>query len=136
MSRDRFDKIMAVAVNPGAYEDEAVAALRKARELVKQDPSLAHPSPPPAAPVVPKPPPDHSVEYRVTHISPFWINIFVGSLSEQAYGLGLRSKFSFDFGVTPTAVDVRCDGAKSACDAFKAHLDWLIEHINSQPPKP
>jgi hypothetical protein len=135
MDRERFDKIMAVAVNPGAYEDEAVAALRKARELVKQNPSLAHPPPAPIAPIVPKPPPDHSVEYRVTHISPFWMNIFIGSLSEQAYGLGLRSKFSFDFGVIPTAVDVRCDGPIAGCGAFKAHLDWLIEYINSQPPK-
>ena len=43
-SRELLGKIMAVAVNPGAYEDEAISALRRARELVKQDPSLAHPS--------------------------------------------------------------------------------------------
>ena len=36
MSRDRFEKILAVAVNPGAYEGEAIAALRKARELVER----------------------------------------------------------------------------------------------------
>src|SRR5437899_1946698 len=42
MSRnDRLDKVLAVAINPGAYEPEAVAALRKARQLVKRDPALA-----------------------------------------------------------------------------------------------
>jgi hypothetical protein len=35
MSRDRFDKIIAIAVNPGAYEEEAIAALLKARQLAK-----------------------------------------------------------------------------------------------------
>ena len=41
MSRDRFDKIVAIAVNPGAYEEEAIAALLKARQLAKENPSLA-----------------------------------------------------------------------------------------------
>ena len=42
MSRnDRLDKVLAVAINPGAYEQEAVAALRKARQLVKREPALA-----------------------------------------------------------------------------------------------
>jgi hypothetical protein len=39
--KDRLDEVLAVAVNPGAYEQEAVAALHKARELVKRDPNLA-----------------------------------------------------------------------------------------------
>jgi hypothetical protein len=39
--KDRLDKVLAVAINPGAYEPEAVAALRKARQLVKRDPALA-----------------------------------------------------------------------------------------------
>jgi hypothetical protein len=37
MSRDRFDKINAIAVNPGAYEEEAIAALLKARQLAKDN---------------------------------------------------------------------------------------------------
>ena len=41
--RPLFDKVLTVAVNPGAYETEAIAALRKARELVRQDPSLSSP---------------------------------------------------------------------------------------------
>jgi hypothetical protein len=32
-NRTRFEKIIAIAMDPGAFEDEAIAALRKAREL-------------------------------------------------------------------------------------------------------
>ena len=42
-----------MAVNPGAYEDEAITALRRARALVKEDPELAYPEvqvPPPKPP--------------------------------------------------------------------------------------
>jgi hypothetical protein len=44
-NRKELDKIIAVAVNPGAYEEEAITALRKARALVQENPSLAHPEP-------------------------------------------------------------------------------------------
>lgn len=131
MSRDRFDKVIAVAVNPGAYEAEAITALRKARELVRQDPSLAHP--PPAPPPKTPPPDETCVEFRITKLAPFWLNIFINKLSEQAYGLGLKSKLVCDFKEIPIAVEVRCDGSKQACDAFKAHVLWLVNYINSQP---
>jgi hypothetical protein len=106
MDRKKIEKMLAVAISPGAYEEEAIATLRKAREIVKQNPLLAHPEPPPPPPVPTVLPPDHSIEYRVTNINPFWTNILVGSLSQEAYGLGLRSKFVFDFSVTPTALDI------------------------------
>jgi hypothetical protein len=133
--KERFDKVLAIAINPGAYEGEAIAALHKARELVKKHPSLAHPRPAPPAPAPKRAPPgDDALEILVTHISPFWLNIFLNNLSEQAYGLGLKSKLVCDF-KTPHAVDIRCDGPKKACEAFKAHLSWLIDYINSQPRK-
>ena len=131
MDREKLDKVLAVAINPGAYEEEAIAALRKAREIVKQNPALAHPEPP-AAPAIPAP--DDSIEFKITNIEPFWMNILVSSLSQEAYGLGLRSKISFDYGVIPIAVDIRCDGPSASCVKFKAHLDWLIGYINEQPP--
>ena len=134
--RERYDKVIAIAVNPGAYEGEAIAALRKAGQLVKQDPSLAHPPPPPAAPPPkPSPPGEASYECRITKIPPFWLNIFLNKLSEEAYGLGLKSKLVCDFSEMPTAVDVRCDGLKPTCDEFGAHVTWLIGYINSQAPK-
>ena len=97
MNRDQIDKILAVAISPGAYEHEAIAALLKAREIVQKNPSLAHPSPAPTSTAPPVPPPDHSIQYRVDNIIPFWLSIFLSNLSEQAYGLGLRSKLSCDF---------------------------------------
>jgi hypothetical protein len=35
-NRDRLNKVIAIAINPGAYEQEAIAALRKARTLVNE----------------------------------------------------------------------------------------------------
>jgi hypothetical protein len=48
--REKFEKIIAVAINPGAYEDEAIAALRRARALAQENPSLAFPEPTPLKP--------------------------------------------------------------------------------------
>ena len=132
MDRKKLDKVLAVAINPGAFEEEAIAALRKAREIIKQHPSLAHPEPV-APPVIP--PPDDSIEFKITNVKPFWMMILVSSLSQEAYGLGLRSKISFDYDVVPVAVDIRCDGSSAACVKFKAHLEWIIGYINSQPPQ-
>jgi len=136
MNREQFEKILAVAINPGAYEKEAVAALLKAREIVRENPSLAHRAPEPPPPPPPAvPPPAHSIQYRATHVAPEWSLIFLGSLSAEAYGLGLRSKFSCDFKETPTAFDIRCDGPKAACDLFATHLNWIIGYINDQQAK-
>jgi Protein of unknown function (DUF2786) len=33
MDRKRIEKMLAVAINPGVYEEEAISALRKAREI-------------------------------------------------------------------------------------------------------
>jgi len=135
--RDRFDKVLAVAVNPGAYEPEAIAALRMARELVKKNPALAHPPPHPQVPTPkPAPPGEHSHQIRITNVAPFWLYIALNSLSQQAYGLGLKSKIVVDFKQLPYAIDIRCDGPEVACDAFARHVDWLIDYINSQPREP
>jgi hypothetical protein len=70
--RDRFNKVLAVAINPGSYEQEAIAALRKAREFVKTDPSLAHLPPAPPTPVMKEAPPDEaSLQSKVTNIMRF-----------------------------------------------------------------
>jgi hypothetical protein len=135
VDRKRIDKILAVALSPGAYEEEAISALRRAREIVKKNPTLAHPEPPPPTPpTTPPPKPEHSIEYHVTKITQIWLGAFLSNVSEKAYGLGLRSKLSLDLSELPTAVDIRCDGPKEACDLFVKHLQWLIAYINSQPP--
>ena len=135
--RDRLDKVLAIAVNPGAYETEAVAALRAARQLIKKNPALAHPPPHPRVPT-PKAAPlgEHSHQVRITNVAPFWLYIAINSLSQQAYGLGLKSKLVIDFKAMPYALDVRCDGAETDCDAFARYVDRLVDYINSQPRRP
>jgi hypothetical protein len=128
-------KVLAIAINPGAYEAEAIAALRKARYFVKTDPSLAHP--PPLTPVIKRAPLDEaSLQIKVTNITSLWLPIFLSNLSEEAYGLGLKSKLSCDFSSLLTSVDIRCDGSKEGCEDFQAHLNWLVSHINSRSKKP
>jgi hypothetical protein len=134
--RDRLDKVLAIAVNPGAYETEAVAALRAARQLIKKNPALAHPPLHPRVPPKPAPLGEQSHQVRITNIAPFWLYIAINSLSQQAYGLGLKSKIVIDFKAMPYALDVRCDGAETACDAFARYVDRLIDYINSQPRRP
>ena len=101
--RDRLEKVIAVALNPGAYEEEAITALRKARELVRQDPQLAHAPPPPTPPPEPPPPVEHSLAFQVRKIPPYWINIFTNNVSEAAYGLGLKSKIIVELEQTPVS---------------------------------
>jgi len=115
-------------MDPGAFEDEAVAALRKARELVKEDPSLREPES--NAPKIE--PPQASFQARITNVQPDWLHVLMNSLSEEAYGLGLRSKITCDFSILPFPVEVRCDGSKEACDKFEAHLNWIIPYINQK----
>ena len=126
--RDRFDKVVAVAV--GAYEGEAIAALHKARALAKKDPSLAHPA------AVTAPPHDTLYEAKIIDVPPAWLNIAMTNLSQEAYELGLKSKILCDFDHTPTAIVIRCDGPKKACEAFSAHVKLVLDCINFQPPKP
>jgi hypothetical protein len=121
--KDRLDKVLAVAINPGAYEQEAVAALHKARELVKRDPNLAFDLPSNAD--------EASFEVEINGVSEFWFPIVLNTLSEQAYVLRLKSRFICDF-ATPTTLHVKCDGRETACKAFKEHLDSLVEYIHSR----
>jgi hypothetical protein len=130
--KDRLDKVLAVAISPGAYEQEAVAALHKARELVKKEPNLAFDLPSASCPL-PRPDPadEASFEVEISGVSEFWLPIVLNTLSEQAYVLRLKSRFICDF-ATPTTVRVKCDGRETACEAFKEHLDSLVEYIHSR----
>ena len=77
--KERFDKVLAVAVNPGAYEGEAIGALRKARELAKRDPSLANGVAPGIALFESSAPPEQSVQFRLTNIPFSWLKICINS---------------------------------------------------------
>jgi hypothetical protein len=127
-TRARFKKIIAIAMDPGAFEDEAIVALCKARELIREDPTLKEPDiqPPKVEP------PEASYEARITNIQDDWLNALTNSLSQEAYGLGLRSKITRDFSIVPYAVEVRCDGSADACKKFDAYVDRLIQFINEE----
>src|SRR5215470_14885509 len=116
LGRERFDKIIAIAVNPATYEEEAITALRKARELVKEDRALAHPAPPP--PPAPEPrEPHYYFQVEITNIPSDWLTLVAHRLSKEAYALGLKSKIEYDFSDIPAALNVRADGCWGACSA-------------------
>jgi hypothetical protein len=121
MDRKQIDKMIAVALSPGAYEKEAIAALMKARAVVQKNPSLAHPEPLSKLPSAPKP--DHSIQYTVSHVTMDWLSVLL--------------RLSCDYSNTGqgVTVNIRCDGVEAGCDAFVAHLNWLLTHINSELAK-
>jgi hypothetical protein len=126
--KDRLNKVLAVAVNPGAYEREAVAALHKARELIKRDPNLAFDLPSMSGL---DPAHEASFESEISGISEFWLPILLNALSDRAYTLRLRSKLICDFAI-PTTVQVICDGPVASCEAFEEHVNLLLEYIRSR----
>jgi hypothetical protein len=83
--RDKFAKIIAVAINPGAYEDEAIAALRRARALVQENPSLAYPEP---ALIKRSGREDGSYQTQISNITALVLPVLMTNLSAEAYGLG------------------------------------------------
>jgi hypothetical protein len=132
LGKDRLDKVLAIAINPGAYEQEAIAAFRKARALVRKDPNLAFALPSVHYPLPRLDPADKaSFEVEISGVSEFWLPILLNTLSEQAYVLELKSKIICDF-ATPTTVHVKCDGRETACDAFTEQLNSLVEYIHSR----
>src|SRR5260370_33469966 len=96
--RARYTKILALAMHPQTIPEEALAAFRRARELAKANPSLAHP---PAPPTPPSSQPT-TVRYTsfnatITSVHPDWVLILVDLLSQRAYELDLKYKITFDF---------------------------------------
>jgi hypothetical protein len=127
--RDQFNKVLTLAINPGATDGEATAALRKVRELVRKDPSLAHPAIPAPATTVPT----STSNIRVTNVPLLWVSVMLSNASEQAYDLGLRIRMSCDFSQALTAIDFKCDGPENALALFDAYLGRLIVIINAPP---
>ena len=134
--RDRLEKVLALAINPGAVEGEAVAALHRARQLVKQNPSLAHPPQQQIPSPIHQPASQATFKVKITSVHPDWILILVGLLSKQAYVLELRSKIEFDFSQALTTIDVVCDGPQTSCRAFEKHVEWCVDYINQQLKNP
>jgi hypothetical protein len=135
--RERLEKVLAIAINPGAIEYEAIAALKRARDLVKQNPSLAHPPASSAPPLQQHTPQGHAAfRTRITTVHPNWLLILVELLSKRAYDLELKYQISFDFKKLPTAVHVVYEGSRGACHAFDNTVEWAVDYINQQLTKP
>ena len=66
--KERFEKVLALAIDPGAYEGEAIAAFRKARELAKRNPSLTNAALSVELPMTARTEPEYSVRLRVRNI--------------------------------------------------------------------
>jgi hypothetical protein len=131
--RIRFEKISALAVNPGALEGEAIAALQRARELVKRNPELAHPpSPPPSAVKKLETKPEATFKATITKAHPDWLLILVNLMSKCGHELGVKYRISFDFAQTPIAVTMICEGSKEACETFERNVVWCVNYINKQ----
>jgi hypothetical protein len=135
---EQFAKVLALAINPGAVEGEAVAALRRLRELVKRNPTLghapSHPSPP-SSPPRPASQPLSTLNVRVSTVHPDWLLILVSLLSRTAYQLALKYQIDFDFSETPTAVTVVCEGTDAACTSMSETVTWAVNYINAQLAK-
>jgi hypothetical protein len=134
--RERLEKVLAIAINPGAIEHEAIAALKRARDLVKQNPSLAHPPAPSASPRQQHTPESHvTFRTRIKTVHPDWLLILVELLSKRAYDLELKYQISFDFKELPTAVHIVYEGARNTCHAFDKTVEWAVHYINQQLTK-
>jgi hypothetical protein len=130
--RDRLNKVLALAMHPQTITAEATAAFHRARDLVKANPSLAHPPAAPPSPPTPKPPPQAKFKADITSVHPDWILILVEILSRTAYQLDLKYQICFDFSRSLTAVSVVWDGSRQACDAFEQRMQRTISYINGK----
>jgi hypothetical protein len=134
--QDQFNKVLTLAINPGAIEGEAIAALRRLRELVKNNPTLTHPPSMPSPQVSPAPSrPESTLNVRVTSVHPDWLLIAVSLLSRSAYHLALKYQIDFDFSEIPTAVTMICEGTDRACSSMSGQVKWIVNYINEQNSK-
>jgi hypothetical protein len=101
---------------------------RQSYKAIRQDPGLKEPEirPPKVEP------PEASFKSRITNVQNDWLTILMSNLSQEAYGLGLKSKIVCDYSERLTTVEVRCDGSADACKKFQGHVDWLIQYINKK----
>ncbi len=130
--RERLTRVLALAMHPQTIPQEALAAFHRARDLVKANPSLAHPPEPQKPKPPPQPAPQATFKATITSVHPDWILILIDSLSREAYKLDLKSEITFDFSQALTAVNVLCDGSEKACAKFQNHVKWAINYINSK----
>jgi hypothetical protein len=129
--RERFTKVLALAMHPETIPGEALAAFHRARELVKSNPKLTGPPVPPTA-ATRKSAPEASYSARISSVHPDWVLIVVSLLSERAYKLDLKCKITFDFSGPLTAIELVWSGSKQACDGQQRTVEWVVNYVNKK----
>jgi hypothetical protein len=126
--RDRLTKVLTLALHPHTVPQEAVAALHRARDLVKANLSLAHPAADPGESTRSAAQSEATFNAKITSVHPDWILILVGLLSSRAYDLNLKYKIDFDLSQALTAIDLNCEGSKQSCGKISRSMEWAANY--------
>jgi hypothetical protein len=127
--RERFTKVLALAMHPETMATEALAAFHRARELAKANPALAHP---PSEPGTALRQPCQGKVYlaRVTSVRQDRILTLLGLFSKRAYELDLRYQIKFDYENSLTRVDLVWSGPERDCKGLARTVECVINYIN------
>jgi hypothetical protein len=127
--RERFTKVLALAMHPETMATEALAAFHRARELAKANPSLAHPPSEPA-PALRQPCQGRVYRARITSVRQDRVLLLLELLSKRAYELDLKYHIGFDHGCSPTAIDLVWSGPDKDCKGLQWTVECAINCIN------
>jgi hypothetical protein len=133
--RNKLDKVIALAIHPTTVPAEAVAAFNRARQLVKQNPDLAHPPPEPEPAAPAQPAVNAKFTATITNLHPDWILIFVALVSKTGHEAGLKYRIDFDFSQAAVAIKLQCEGDERQCNLFEWNATWCVNYINEQLKK-
>jgi hypothetical protein len=132
--RERFTKVLALAMHPETMATEALAAFHRARELAKVNPALAHaPSEPGTA--LRQPCQGKVYRARVTSVRQDRILTLLGLFAKRAYELDLRYQIKFDYENSLTRVDLVWSGPERDCKGLARTVECVINYINIKTRK-
>ena len=132
--RERFTKVLTLAMHPETIATEALAAFHRARELAKANPALAHP---PSEPATALRQPRQGRVYRahITSVRQDRILILLGLFSKRAYELDLKYQINFDYGNSLTKMDLVWSGPDKECKGLARTVECVINYINIKTRK-
>jgi hypothetical protein len=132
--RERFTKVLALAMHPETIATEALAAFHRARELAKANPWLAHPPSEPA-PALRQPCQGRVYHARIPSVRHDRVLILLELLSKRAYELNLKYQISFNRGNSLTAIDLVWSGPDKDCKGLQLTVECAINYINVETRK-
>ena len=132
--RERFTKVLALAIHPETIAAEALAAFHRARELAKANPSLAHPPSEPAA-ALGQPCQGKVYRAHVTSVRQDRILTLLGLFSKRACELDLKYQINFDYGNSLTKINLAWSGPDKDCEGLAHTVECAINYINIKARK-